>query len=929
MGSCWCSPQSQSDLIGVVPADGRRDKNDGEPVEFESANGTDGNKANENTQSHRPAQGRHGHGPKLQKAKTHGPVEEHLGRHKKERKMGRNTQKLVRSGIQKDRFCAMMEEEQVETILTTMEYFEFKAGDPVVTQGDMGNTFFVTHHGTLAVSVDGKGVVNTMGAGAAFGGIALLYGCPRTASVTASSAAGVWGANGDTFQKVSQDNATKLAAENRKFVDSIPLFDGLPQKRKDLIGEACGVEVFEKGMKVVVQGESGSTMYFIKKGTLQVIMGGKVKQDGTIDGGTDRGTLGAGASFGEAAVIHGEPRGSTVIATERSELLSIGEQSLKEILGENLREVLLRSQMLLGLKKSLLMLPLTSTAQQSMMVQQMIIKDFKAGDAIDTMLRFCIVLQGDIEGADGVHLHRLDCYEDDALVEEKEKGKRGSFTAADASMALAAFTKPKTRKLKGLQAGRSGAQLGMLTREGYATALKKLGLSDTGSAEEAKAYTHKMLLAMKVHILRNLSPEQLSKLIRSFQLVFYERGDKVFEQGEMGDAFYVIQSGEVRILIDGRPVRTLKQNTYFGERALLFNEKRSATVEVTSEEAELWKVDKTTFTSIVTGNMKQVLLYRIMLQDESVTMKDLKQIKVIGAGAAGVVRLVEHKKNKTRYALKRVRKENGQIPEDVKRECELLKENDHPFIMYLVKTFETKSSVYMLTELITGGELFSAIRNIPQVLNVQQAQFYTGSLVLVLEELTDRSIVFRDLKPENVMLDQQGYLKLIDFGIAKKLDENTHKTFTCVGTAHYMAPEVIRGRGYGTEVDIWSLGVMLYEFVCGSLPFADDLEEPADVYQAVLKDPLKFPAAYKHKPGRKLIEGMLCRQRKERIGSGLSGFEDIKNAEFFTVGHEGSSTVFNKILGREHQVPWMPPGETYGDPDETSQIVLSDQEELG
>merc|ERR1740138_1628442 len=209
--------------------------------------------------------------------------------------------------------------------------------------------------------------------------------------------------------------------------------------------------------------------------------------------------------------------------------------------------------------------------------------------------------------------------------------------------------------------------------------------------------------------------------------------------------------------------------------------------------------------------MQQALMERIRLQDTSVTLKDVRQIKVIGKGAAGVVRLVQHKKTGTRYALKRVKKQDGKIPDEVKRECDLLAENDHPFIMALVKTFETTTSVYMLTELITGGELHAAIRQIPTVLSRARAQFYTGSVVIVLEELADRNTVYRDLKPENVMLDAQGYLKLIDFGIAKKMPQGESRTFTLIGTPHYMAPEVARGSGYGTEVDLWSLGVIFFE----------------------------------------------------------------------------------------------------------------------
>merc|ERR1719171_2164377 len=232
-------------------------------------------------------------------------------------------------------------------------------------------------------------------------------------------------------------------------------------------------------------------------------------------------------------------------------------------------------------------------------------------------------------------------------------------------------------------------------------------------------------------------------------------------------------------------------------------------------------------------------------------------------------------------------KQGGKVPDEVARECALLKENDHPFIMCLVKTFETKKSVYMLTELITGGELHAAIRTIPTVLSRAQAQFYTGSLALVLEELCDRNICYRDLKPENVMLDAQGYLKLIDFGISKKLEEGKSRTFTMIGTPHYMAPEVMRGHGYSTEIDIWSLGVMLFELVCGYLPFADDLDEPTEVCTAVLKHSLSFPTRYRDPHGRTIIQAMMCREPKKRIGCGINGYDDIKNCEFFKIGHEG------------------------------------------
>lgn len=201
-------------------------------------------------------------------------------------------------------------------------------------------------------------------------------------------------------------------------------------------------------------------------------------------------------------------------------------------------------------------------------------------------------------------------------------------------------------------------------------------------------------------------------------------------------------------------------------------------------------------------------------------------------------------------------------------------------------------------------------------------------MVLVLEQLADRNIVYRDLKPENVMLDHQGYIKLIDFGIAKKICKEQRKTFTMIGTPHYMAPEIIRGHGYGTEVDVWSFGVIIYEFVCGSLPFADELDDPLEVCSAVLRDTLSFPLHYRDRLGESLLRGLLCRPPKKRLGLGINGLDDVKSHKYFTVGFEGGS-LFDRILGRELDAPDVPHGETYCDLDEIESIDISDDGDLG
>jgi len=195
--------------------------------------------------------------------------------------------------------------------------------------------------------------------------------------------------------------------------------------------------------------------------------------------------------------------------------------------------------------------------------------------------------------------------------------------------------------------------------------------------------------------------------------------------------------------------------------------------------------------------------------------------------------------------------------------------------------------------------------------------------------------VYRDLKPQNVMLDAAGFLKLVDFGLAKRLPESTSRTYTAVGTLFYMAPEVIRLQGYGFEADIWSLGVLLYELVCGCLPFGDVCAEfydpvaddEAATIASILEDDLQFPARYNDSAGKRLLQGLLCKQAPSRMGAGVRGWEEIRDHKFFKAGVEGN--LFGTIMGREAGPPIVPSGEHFSDERELDEkVTLSDADEF-
>jgi len=837
--------------------------------------------------------------------------------HRTDREKDGKTKELIFDSIRRNSICRMLEDTELDAIVDTMECFQFKAGTPIFQQGEVSNRFFVAMAGVMEVHVDGK-EVNKMQRGDAFGAIGLLYGCPRTATVTAKEDTVVWGAEGDVFRQVLREHGDKSYAENQAFMDRVKLFDGLSAKQKERIGKlALVTATYDAGARIADEGCEATAIYFVKAGELNVIKGANLDGTGCLSGGTKTSTLGVGDCFGESAVLPGGRFEASLQARSDCRVVCLSVAGLKQILGEDLATCLRRMYIVSILQKSSVLAHL-SLSHRHTLAETMRTKNVEPDEPVEDGLCFIVVIDGDILGkqrGSSVKLSRGEWYEDlsSDAAKEKADGKR----------------------LVDVRAGPDGATLAILTRADLADALKSMGMSAIGGADHAIDYMRKMLLAKSVPVLRELSQDKVDAFVHSFVVNKYTKGAEVIRQGDVGCAFYIVASGELSIFIDGNCiVKSIGKASALGYFEILFDEPRFATAKVVSDEAELWSIDRQTFLQLVTGRLRQKMIQQIRLQDKKMNMKSLQHVRIIGVGSFGSVRLVKHVRTGLQYALKRIRKEGGEVQPVVKRECELLEEIDYPFILNLVKTFETANSIYILTELVTGGSLFHYMHKIG-TFSQKQAQFYIGALALTLEMLHDRNIIYRDLKPENIMLDQHGFVKLIDFGLAKRLGSSSdsasgNRTFTVAGTIYYIAPEVLRGHGYGTEADIWSLGVLLYELVCGRLPFGEESAEQFEIATAVLEGKFVFPKLYRDTEGKALIIAMLCKIPEKRIGACIQGWEDIKSAKYFRVGVEGN--LFSQILGHEIKPPVVPEHEQYendGSITTDSACNLSDDEELG
>ncbi|NWX81694.1 MAST2 kinase, partial [Nothoprocta pentlandii] len=276
--------------------------------------------------------------------------------------------------------------------------------------------------------------------------------------------------------------------------------------------------------------------------------------------------------------------------------------------------------------------------------------------------------------------------------------------------------------------------------------------------------------------------------------------------------------------------------------------------------------------------------------------EEFENIKLISNGAYGAVYLVRHKTTRQRFAMKKINKQNLILRNQIQQafvERDILTFAENPFVVSMFCSFETKRHLCMVMEYVEGGDCATLLKNIG-ALPVDMARMYFAETVLALEYLHNYGIVHRDLKPDNLLITSMGHIKLTDFGLSKiglmslttnlyegHIEKDTREFLDkqVCGTPEYIAPEVILRQGYGKPVDWWAMGVILYEFLVGCVPFFGDT--PEELFGQVISDEIAWPDGDDALPpdAQDLISKLLRQNPLERMGTG-SAFE-VKQHRFF------------------------------------------------
>ncbi|KAG7454903.1 hypothetical protein JOB18_003531 [Solea senegalensis] len=278
-----------------------------------------------------------------------------------------------------------------------------------------------------------------------------------------------------------------------------------------------------------------------------------------------------------------------------------------------------------------------------------------------------------------------------------------------------------------------------------------------------------------------------------------------------------------------------------------------------------------------------------------VTMHDFEYLKLLGKGTFGKVILVKEKATGRYYAMKILKKEVIVAKDEVAHtltENRVLQNSKHPFLTGLKYSFQTHDRLCFVMEYANGGELFFHLSR-DRVFSEERARFYGAEIVSALDYLhAERNVVYRDLKLENLMLDKDGHIKITDFGLCKEgiKDGATMKTFC--GTPEYLAPEVLEDNDYGRAVDWWGLGVVMYEMMCGRLPFYNKDHEK--LFELILMEEIRFPRTLGPE-ARSLLSGLLKKEPMQRLGGGPDDAKEIMQHKFFA-GIEWQDVYEKKLV---------------------------------
>lgn len=690
-------------------------------------------------------------------------------------------------------------------------------------------------------------------------------------------------------------------------ISSHYLFEELGDDDLDRIIDCMRPSFAQANEAVITQGELGDLFFCLESGSAVASIDGKPVF-----------TYEPGGCFGELALIYNSPRAASVIASSSCKFWTLDLRTFRYILA--------------------------TTASSAMVTRCEFLKNCKFLDPLSNEQI------GKVAGA----LDTL-IYEDgDYIIKQGDHGD--SFYIIEEGTVRCTQVKASGREIDliTLKAGDYFGEMALMLNDArHANCIsvgktRCLSLSRKkfdillGSVQELLARKMRIRILQSVPLLAKLPESKLMRLSSVMRVQAFKNGAYIIRQGEEGSRFYIINEGEVRCTRlnpgsdkEDELVR-LSAQEFFGERALITDEVRKANV-IACGPVECLVLERGSFQSLLT-EVQEDLVTAMTQREEAKTVpvvagededlkeflvprtdyaySDLKIMRTVGTGTFGRVKMVQHMPSSAVCALKCMNKSeiiSSHQERNIMAEKNLLFEcSTSPFVLKLLQTYNSSNQIFMLMEFVQGGELWSYIYEKQDALKrsagggfeYPAVKFYAANVLMAFKHLHQKGIAYRDLKPENLLMNSNGYLKMIDFGFAKRFPFEKNgvrqdKTYTLCGTPDYLAPEIVMSKGYDKGVDYWAFGCFLFELYLARTPFQADYT--TKIFQNIIASEKSLSFPDKMDPQHvALVKKLLSHNPVFRIGNLLGGIDDIVKDPFF------SSVNWQDLTAQTITAPYVP-----------------------
>lgn len=713
---------------------------------------------------------------------------------------------------------------ELEDVIDVMRPQYVSEGDVIIEQGAPdGDLFYILEEGQCEIIINDESL-GYLESGSSFGDLALLYNCPRAATIVAASDCSLWTLDRIFFRQAIMISSSNQSGQLTNFLSKINLFEKLGDQNLAQLARSLTKQSYEDGQYIIRQGDIGEQFYLIYKGTVNVTM--------TDDSGNEKFliNLEEGQFFGERALIKKEPRKANIVANGPVECYYLDSSDFYQMLGEFVDNFNKVNEMRI-IKSSSLFQHLNDTRLKELLTMIDMHRMFSGQRLVCDTNSIILVMNGTFEDSYGK-----------AYSVESNAGAEIGSTEEGADQVAGALT--------------------AITEEGLLAVVSRdalLGLYKANEEDET-----------------NVNNRRRASTLSLEQGKFNPGGNNA---GESGDSSQDAVQQAVAKRIESAHMRTSYMREHHGGLCDL-----TTRVGKGLEQLEVLH-------AIGKGSFGTVYLSR----------------EVQGEGSTVVLKCLDRK------ALM----ENGQA-EYVKREVSALRCLHDPFIASYYGTILSPNKVMLLLEYISGGELWTLLYEDSMAEHRSQGEFgglkiedavkYSGCVLLALSHVHELGFCYRDLKPENLLIGHDGYIKLVDFGFAKEVPYlnpqtgNVHfRTYTLCGTPEYMAPELVLTQGHDRSADYWAFGVLVYELLVGNTPFESSKQQR--IFEKIVHSQkhLSFTADF-DPHCKSLIRRLLHPNAALRIGALQNGVADITSHAFFRT----RDLSFERLHSKELSMPYVP-----------------------